>query len=266
MSLNLIALEYVVEIAKHGSISKAAQHLFISQPHLSNQIKSIEKQLGVKLFHRSAKGIQLTREGKIFLDDAQAILGDIKSLQSKLQIDPQQAVQGSISVTRSYQVNRCITQFINENSNKSSFAFRIKETNPFQLVMSKESSLAKEETIYSDMLDDNILVIYGDYEIPAASYEDIGKSSGSLFSSKRIYVYDRASAMEILHNCPQTYMWSTGLHSDTLSMYNLEMRRCENIKIMNLGGSIYSSDEPLSWSTNAVFQKMLKIDWNEDIK
>lgn len=49
MNLNLCLLEYIVEVAKCGSISKAAQNLFVSQPHLSNQIKGMENQLNVKL-------------------------------------------------------------------------------------------------------------------------------------------------------------------------------------------------------------------------
>ena len=111
MDFNLTALEYVVETAKYGSISKAAQNLFISQPHLSNQIKALESQLGVTLFIRSARGIHLTREGKIFVDDAQSILADIKSLQDKLQVNPMYAVRSNLSVTRSHRVLRGITQF-----------------------------------------------------------------------------------------------------------------------------------------------------------
>lgn len=88
MDLNLTVLEYVVETARYGSISRAAQNLFVSQPHLSNQIKALETQLGVTLFIRSAKGMHLTREGKIFVDEAQSILSDVKSLQNKLQVNP----------------------------------------------------------------------------------------------------------------------------------------------------------------------------------
>lgn len=311
MDINLSALEYVVEVAKHGSISKAAQNLFISQPHLSNQIKMTEKQLGVPLFVRSARGIKLTKEGKIFVDEAREILANVKSLQDKLRIDRAYAVRSSISVTRSYQVNRCITRFINENSHIDSFVMHVKETNPFQVVedvynreaelgvlhffdaqkeyffnkfqslslvyhnhyereflllMSRNSPMAKESHIEKDMLKNKMLVMYGEYEISAASYEDIAKASDIELSRKRIYVYDRASAMEVLKNCPDTYMWTTGLHKDTLQQYDLELRHCEDVRIMNLGGSIYSSDEPLSWSTNRLFQNMLKIDWTEDIK
>lgn len=126
MDLNLTILEYVVEVAKCGSISKAAQSLFISQPHLSNQIKAVEKQLGVTLFLRSARGIELTREGKIFVDEAQEILAGVKGLQDKLQVNPEHAVLSKLSVTRSQQVLKCITKFINENSDRENFTLKIK--------------------------------------------------------------------------------------------------------------------------------------------
>lgn len=311
MDLNLTALEYVVEVAKYGSISKAAQNLFVSQPHLSNQIKATEKKLGVMLFHRSAKGIELTREGKIFVEDAQSILSDVKNLQTKMQVNPDHAVRSSISVTRSYQVNRCITQFVNEHADRKDFALRVKETNPFQVVedvynrdaelgvihffdaqkgyffsrfqslglvyhnhyereflvvMSKDNSLADEPALSKKMLEDKLLVMYGDYETAAASYEDIARNGDINLSPRRIYVYDRASAMEMLQHCPDTYMWVAGLHKDTLEQYGLILRRCEDVRLINYGGSIYSPEEPLSWSTNKLFQKMLKIDWTEDIK
>lgn len=70
MSLSLRSLEYVLEVAKAGSISRAAQNLFLSQPHLSNTINSMESELGTPLFYRSVKGISLTKEGEIFIREA----------------------------------------------------------------------------------------------------------------------------------------------------------------------------------------------------
>ena len=310
MDLNLTEMEYIVEVAKHGSISKAARSLFVSQPHISTQIRNVEERLGVSLFKRSAKGITMTKEGLIFVEKAQQILSEVDALKSTLHIEPEKSVRSNISVTRSYQVNRCIAQFINEHSDNPSFVMNIKETNPFQvvedvytrqaelgilhffdaqkeyffncfqrysliyhnhyerdflLVMSKDSPLSAESVITKDMLRDRIIVFYGDYEIPAASYEDIAKVNDIILSDRRIYVYDRASAMETLKNCPDTYMWTSGLHDDTLRQYGLILRRCEDVAFKNLGGSIYSSEEPLSWSTNELFKKMLNIDWTEAI-
>lgn len=52
--------------AKCGSIKKAAEELFVSQPSVSMSIKLLEEKLGCSLFIRSAKGVTLTNEGKVF--------------------------------------------------------------------------------------------------------------------------------------------------------------------------------------------------------
>ena len=66
--MKLDYLKYVNEIARVGSINKAASALMISQPHLSAYIKELEQELGVLLFNRTNKGISLTPAGKEFID------------------------------------------------------------------------------------------------------------------------------------------------------------------------------------------------------
>lgn len=56
-------LKYIVEVVEAGSISKAADLLFISQPSLSRQIKELEEEIGRKLFERGNHGVSLTKEG-----------------------------------------------------------------------------------------------------------------------------------------------------------------------------------------------------------
>ena len=61
--------EYVREIAKEGSFSKAAQKLYISQPALSGAIKKIEKELyGISLFDRNVNPVALTPAGQYYLE------------------------------------------------------------------------------------------------------------------------------------------------------------------------------------------------------
>lgn len=57
--------EFFLKVSEMGSISKAADKLYISQPALSQQLKNLEKELDASLFIRSNKGIELTGEGKI---------------------------------------------------------------------------------------------------------------------------------------------------------------------------------------------------------
>lgn len=63
--MNLVHLKYAVEVAETGSINKASEKLYVSQPNLSRAIKELEASLGVTIFDRSAKGMVLTPDGEV---------------------------------------------------------------------------------------------------------------------------------------------------------------------------------------------------------
>lgn len=65
MNINLEYYKIFYYVAKHGSITKAARELCLSQPAVSQEIKQLEENLGVALFVRQAKGVSLTYEGQV---------------------------------------------------------------------------------------------------------------------------------------------------------------------------------------------------------
>ncbi|PZP30640.1 MAG: LysR family transcriptional regulator [Roseateles depolymerans] len=76
--LDLRQLRYFVAVAEALSFSRAAERLHISQPPLSRQIAALEAELGVPLFLRHARSIELTAAGERLLVDARAILGALE--------------------------------------------------------------------------------------------------------------------------------------------------------------------------------------------
>jgi DNA-binding transcriptional LysR family regulator len=70
--VNLRQLHYFVAIADEGSFTRAAERLLVAQPSLSQQIKSLEQELGGPLLERLPKGVRLTAAGKAFLTEARA--------------------------------------------------------------------------------------------------------------------------------------------------------------------------------------------------
>jgi len=77
-------LEYFAEVAKHLSFTKAAATLHVSQPSISKAIKSIEEELGVPLFYRSSRQLELTDAGKAVLINAKNVLETFNNLTSEL--------------------------------------------------------------------------------------------------------------------------------------------------------------------------------------
>lgn len=68
MEQNLSQYKIFYEVAKAGNISKAAKELYISQPAISKAISKLEDNLGLSLFTRSSRGVQLTSEGEILFE------------------------------------------------------------------------------------------------------------------------------------------------------------------------------------------------------
>src|SRR5260370_27026944 len=70
--LNLRQLHYFLAVADEGSFTRAAERLFVAQPSLSQQIKSLEQELGGPLLERLPKGVRLTAAGRAFIAEARA--------------------------------------------------------------------------------------------------------------------------------------------------------------------------------------------------
>ena len=81
--MTLQQLKYVDRVASVGSISEAARRLFVSQPTLTEAVRTLEEELRIAIFNRTSRGVAVTREGEEFLASARQILDDAARIQEK---------------------------------------------------------------------------------------------------------------------------------------------------------------------------------------
>ncbi|MBR5722558.1 MAG: LysR family transcriptional regulator [Oscillospiraceae bacterium] len=81
--MTLQQLRYALVIAETGSMNKAAEQLYVSQPSLTSSVQELEKEAGVQIFNRSGRGMTVTNDGAEFLRYAQQVVGQFDVLAEK---------------------------------------------------------------------------------------------------------------------------------------------------------------------------------------
>lgn len=103
--------QYIYEIYKEKSFTKAAKNLFISQPSLSASVKKIESQLGYKIFDRNSSKLTLTQEGVCYIEAAEKILEAEADLKSSIE-DLVHMDTGSLTISGTALYSTCVFPFI----------------------------------------------------------------------------------------------------------------------------------------------------------
>lgn len=76
-------LNYVITISEKGSLNKAAEVLYVTQPSLTSAVRELERELGITLFNRGGKGVTLTNDGAEFIQYARQVVNQYDRLLEK---------------------------------------------------------------------------------------------------------------------------------------------------------------------------------------
>lgn len=126
--MNILHMKYAVEVAKVGSLNKAAESLYVALPNISRSIKELEADLGITVFDRTAKGMVLTPEGEEFISYAKDILKQIDQVENMYKSGHVKKQKFSISVPRACYISDAFAEFSKTLSNDACEIF-YKETN-----------------------------------------------------------------------------------------------------------------------------------------
>src|SRR6266536_933527 len=84
-AMELRHLRTIAAVARHGSLTKAGEELYLSQSAISQQIRRLERELGFEVFRRSSRSVELTAEGQVILSCAQRVIAEVDGLHSELE-------------------------------------------------------------------------------------------------------------------------------------------------------------------------------------
>ena len=131
--MTLQQLKYAVTVAECGTISAAAEKLFISQPSLTTAIRELESEMGVTIFSRTNRGVIVSREGEEFLGYARQILAQAQLLQERFSGREQGEKRFAVS---SQHFNFTVLAFsrLVQNFRGPRYSFHFRETTTYEVL------------------------------------------------------------------------------------------------------------------------------------
>jgi DNA-binding transcriptional LysR family regulator len=127
-------LKYAVEVERAGSITKAAEKLYMNQPHLSKTIRELEEILGSPIFKRTVKGMLPTKKGTEFLTYAKNILAQVDMIENLASESHRPQTTLNIVVPRASYISYAFTEFVKALPLDRALSINYRETNSLRAI------------------------------------------------------------------------------------------------------------------------------------
>ena len=125
---------YAIEVEKTGSITQAANNLFMSQPTLSKAIKDMEESIGFSVFKRSSKGMVPTQRGLEFLDHAKKIAAQVHKMEQALQAQDAAHQLFSLAIPRVSYIAKAVSEYVSSFDNRIDMEIDILEDSSMRII------------------------------------------------------------------------------------------------------------------------------------
>ena len=212
--MNFLHLKYAIMVAETGSISKAAEKLYVAQPNVSRAIKELESDLNITIFERNSKGMIVTPEGEQLIHYAKRILRQIDDMEKIFKYQKKKNVF-SISVPRASYISDAFVEFSKCLNNIDNAEVYYKEANAYRVinnVINEEYNLGilryyiNHDRYFKDIIEKKELKCE---LINQFKYVLIFNKNSALAENKEIHYSDLKDFIEIAHGDPYVPSLST---------------------------------------------------------
>ncbi len=132
--MNTQYFRYALEVEKTGSITQAANNLYMSQPTLSKAIKDMEETVGFPIFKRTSKGVVPTHRGREFLSHAHKISVQVQKMEQALQRENTSHQLFSLAISRVSYIAKAVSEYISTFDGGTDMQVDILETNAMAVI------------------------------------------------------------------------------------------------------------------------------------
>lgn len=140
-------LNYAITISEAGSISKAAERLFISQPSLTGTLQELEREVGFPIFNRGGRGVTLTSKGLIFVSHARSIVEQFEEFQDYLSDFSNWKRNFAVSTQHYSFAVKAFAELVNEMGT-ANYEFAIRETQTNDVITDVTDSRSEIGILY----------------------------------------------------------------------------------------------------------------------
>jgi DNA-binding transcriptional LysR family regulator len=203
--MNIQNLKYALEINRKKSISKAAKSLYVAQPNLSKSIKELEASCGIKIFKRSSRGVEATKEGQEFLIEAEGIIRKLDELEHKYSRDEEETTELRIAIPRASYIAHAFTNYIMGKQNCDKMTMQVDETSTANAIKQVEDQTSSLGIVrYNLRYDEYFRALFRVRELECThlmdfSYRLLVSEKSKLLDKKQLVDADLESFIEILH-------------------------------------------------------------------